>query len=610
MLTFMTRKLILAACAAALACTGFAGKPKITSQDELPRFTYEFKGDITAVLTSDAEYARLAPRVRADLERLLSDYDIQDRTTVQGIHGSLLSLDLNDGNFDAALQHIARMRELEEKPSSRLITGLLATAYIEARRATEYPDEAAFRAAFKKAYEAKINALPWEIVGEDIKQAKGSAEIVTEALILGSIKSQFQEGVDKNGTISGDVASAIVGARSSVRNFVPLKAERVEVLSAYIEANRVEKADIWAARNFDLGADDSLTPVIVGVWDSGVDMPIFEALGVVNEAARGIAFDLNADPVPELLFPLTPQQLERYPDAKAFTKGLQDLRASIDSPQAEALRKRMSGLKKDEVKDFFEELSIFANYTHGTHVAGISIAGNPAARLVAGRITFDHKMIPDLPTLESVAKEAAAMRATVEYFRAAKARVVNMSWGGGARGYEIALEMNGAGGTPEERKALARQMFVLSRDALTAAMHEAPEILFVVAAGNSDNDVGFDEMIPSGIDLPNILTVGAVDMAGDETSFTSHGASVDVHANGYEVDSYLPGGDREKYSGTSMASPNVTNLAAKLFAIDPSLTALDVIELIRGGAERTADGRRNLIHPRKSLELLKARKGV
>jgi hypothetical protein len=152
MFSTMTRKLLLSMLAAALAGTGLADKPRITSQDELPRFTYEFTGDVTAVLTGEEEFAALAPRVRADLERLLNEYDIVDRTTVQGIHGSLLSLDLLDGDYAGALEHIARMRELEEKPSSKLLTGLLAMSYIEARRVTEYPDEAAFRAAFKKTY--------------------------------------------------------------------------------------------------------------------------------------------------------------------------------------------------------------------------------------------------------------------------------------------------------------------------------------------------------------------------------------------------------------------------------------------------------------------------
>jgi subtilisin family serine protease len=605
----MIRNLLLAIGCCALVGTGLAQKPQITSQDQLPRFTYDYAGDVTAVITSETAYATLAAKVRADLERLLTDYDIQDRTTVQGIHGNLLSLDLLEGRYDSAAKHIAIMRELEVKPAAKLLTGLLAEAYIEARQATEFPNEAAFRQAFRSAYATRINALPWAIVGENLKQAKGSAEIVTEALILGNLQGSFQPGVDKNGTISGDIATSLLGARSTVLNFVPLKAERVAVLTAFIEANRVDKPDIWADRNFNLGAADTLTPVVVGVWDSGIDLPIFSALGLVNEAATGIAFDLHANRVPELLFPVTAEQLERYPAQKAFIKGLQDLRASVDSPEAAALRKRMSELKQEEVKDFLEELSLFGNYTHGTHVAGISTAGNPAARLTAARITFDHRMIPEVPTIAQAHKDAAAGQATVDYFRAAGTRVVNMSWGGGARGIEIALEMNGAGGTPEERKALARQIFVIARDGLTAAMASAPEILFVVAAGNSDNDVNFDEMIPSGIDLPNILTVGAVDQAGDVTSFTSHGSSVDVHANGYEVESYIPGGDREKYSGTSMASPNVTNLAAKLFAIKPALTPKDVTELILGGAERSADGRLNLMNPRKSLDLLKARMG-
>ena len=78
-----------------------------------------------------------------------------------------------------------------------------------------------------------------------------------------------------------------------------------------------------------------------------------------------------------------------------------------------------------------------------------------------------------------------------------------------------------------------------------------------------------------------------------------------MHANGFEVDSFVPGGDRLKLSGTSMAAPQVTNLAAKLFALNPDLTVAQVKSLILGSADR--NGRVNLINPRAALA--KARAG-
>jgi subtilisin family serine protease len=102
--------------------------------------------------------------------------------------------------------------------------------------------------------------------------------------------------------------------------------------------------------------------------------------------------------------------------------------------------------------------------------------------------------------------------------------------------------------------------------------------------------------------------VGAVDQAGDETSFTSFGKNVIAYADGFEVESYVPGGNRLKLSGTSMASPEVTNLAAKLFAIDPSLKPADVIDLIKGGLDPSASNPKILLlNPKKSIDLLKAR---
>jgi subtilisin family serine protease len=53
-----------------------------------------------------------------------------------------------------------------------------------------------------------------------------------------------------------------------------------------------------------------------------------------------------------------------------------------------------------------------------------------------------------------------------------------------------------------------------------------------------------------------------------------------------------------------MASPNVSNLAAKLFALDPSLTPEQVRALIVKGATRSDDGKLPLIDPQRSVELL------
>ncbi|MBM3872728.1 MAG: hypothetical protein FJ382_03170 [Verrucomicrobia bacterium] len=600
-----------------------AEKPRITSQDQLPRYSYPFTGKVTAVLTSDAAYAPLAEAVRKDLEKLLADYEIADRATLREVIGTLVSLDVHAGRYESAKQRIAQLRELEEKPAAKLMTGMLAEVYMDTRRSGEHASEAAFRSAFQQAYARRVAALPWDVVADNVRAAKGSAEIATEALLLGSVESSLQPGVDKTGAVSGDVAWSLVAQRTSLAHYLPLKAERAAALSAYIAANARVKQDIWAARGASLGTGGAaLPPVVMAVWDSGVDMAPFSNQRWVNTAeipgngvdddrngfiddVHGIAFDLDSQRVPEILAPLDAAQREAYPRMRDKTKGILDLQASIDSRESQALKQELAALKPEQAGPFIESLNFFGNFTHGTHVAGIAAAGNPAVRLMAARITFDHRMIPDLPTRERSERDARAARDAIAYFRQHGVRVVNMSWGGSPRDIEAALEANGAGGTPEERRRTAREYFQIFRQAMTEAMASAPEILFVAAAGNSDNDAAFAEFVPSGIDLPNILTVGAVDQAGEETSFTSFGPNVDVFANGFEVESFLPGGERMKYSGTSMAAPNVANLAGKLLALNPALTTDQLVSLIKVGADTLPGGRVRLIHPQRSVELLR-----
>lgn len=107
-----------------------------------------------------------------------------------------------------------------------------------------------------------------------------------------------------------------------------------------------------------------------------------------------------------------------------------------------------------------------------------------------------------------------------------------MSWGEAQKDAEDSLEQNGIGSSAEERREIAREVFAEQRKGLFGAIKNAPDILFVCAAGNEDNNVEFDEYIPSSFDLPNLLVVGAVDQAGDPTTFTSFGRTVEVCTTG------------------------------------------------------------------------------
>jgi subtilisin family serine protease len=315
-----------------------------------------------------------------------------------------------------------------------------------------------------------------------------------------------------------------------------------------------------------------------------------------------LAYDLEYRVATGELFPIPVPLQPKLPKLLELTKGFSDLLSNVDSPEATQVKLLMANLKPEEYKATTENLSLVNNYVHGTHVAGIVAEGNPWVRLAVARISFDYTLVPDpCPSRELAARAAQAYEAWVDFFRKNQVRVVNMSWGETVKSIEGSLERCGIGKTPAERQALAREMFDVHRSALTKAFSSAPEILFVTSAGNSNSDASFNEQIPSSIVLPNLLTVGAVDRAGDEAPFTSYGPTVAVHANGYQVESFLPGGKRVALSGTSMSAPNVANLAAKLLAARPALKPTEVIEIIRETAEKTEDGRRVLIHPAKAM---------
>ena len=601
----MLTRFALVACLLGIAVApAFAQpKPKIEKAADLPRFTYRIDGRVEDIVRDPSKFRPFAAEVRRDTESVLAKYQIDDRATLRQLEGELALLDYLDGNYDQALQRAAQIKELQEKPAEKLLSGMQLRAMIEAQRKEGSAASEAYRKEVGRLIAADLSKMPYALVQNEVKEAKAGAEIASEALMLGYVRNVIQPTVDKTGSLSSDLAPTIVNARFRLVATLPLKDTLVGAYGSWLAAHHVDKPDIWAARNVALPPGKPYAPVNVAIWDSGIDLPLFPGRGVKDAGKPAvIAFDRFSMPAKGELQPIPADLKGRIPQMKARLKGFSDLQSNIDSPEATALKKYLSALKPDEYKSAIEELQLSGNWMHGTHVAGIAVAGNPYARLVVGRIEFDWHLLPDpCPTRELALRDARNAQAYVDFFKRNHVRVVNMSWGGSVKGVEEALEMCNIGKDPDDRKAIARDLFDIQKDALTRAFASAPGILFVTAAGNSDQNASFAEDIPADISLPNLITVGAVDKAGDEASFTSYGPTVVVDANGYQVESVIPGGEKVAESGTSMASPQVANLAAKMLAVDPRLTPPQVIAVIRATATPSADGRRKLIDPKKAL---------
>jgi len=605
MIRVMHTRLVVGITGALITVLLFGQAPKkITRAADVPQFQYSVKGKVEDLVKSEEAFRPFAAQVRKNVESILRDYEVDDASTKRGLFSVLASLDLLEGHDEDARRRLGEIKALEEKPAAKALSGLITGAILEARSSVHDRTSPAYRQAVYAAVKRALDGLPFDIVQNDLKTTKASIEIGSKALVIGQLRAAFDPVVEKTGGLSSDLANALPGVRVMLVERLPLKDTLNEVLGAYLAAHAKEKKDIWTDREVTLAAGKNYQPVNLAVWDSGVDLAIFGDRVVKDASGQPAvrAYDIAARKTTGNLYPLSHEQARRFPQAKKELKGISDLQANVESPEATELRQTMAKLKPEEVRPFMEELSLFSVYAHGTHVAGILTAGNPYARLVTGRLTFDWKMIPDpCPSRAQTDRDAAASQDYVDFFKANHVRVVNMSWGSSVKEVEDGLEKCGIGKDIEERKKTAREWFDVEKNALEKAMLSAPDILFVAAAGNSNADSSFDETIPASLRIPNLLTVGAVDQAGDEAAFTSYGPTVVVDANGYEVESYIPGGDRLKMSGTSMASPNVANLAAKILVVNPKLKPAEVIGIVRQTADKSADGRRNLIDPKKAV---------
>ena len=98
------------------------------------------------------------------------------------------------------------------------------------------------------------------------------------------------------------------------------------------------------------------------------------------------------------------------------------------------------------------------------------------------------------------------------------------------------------------------------------------------AVGN--NNIGISGVAPN-----NMITVGSIDSDGDRSSFSNYGTTVDIYAPGGSIYSTLPNNRYGYMSGTSMAAPHVTGVAALMLSSCNYMTAEQLKEHILDNAD-------------------------
>ena len=195
----------------------------------------------------------------------------------------------------------------------------------------------------------------------------------------------------------------------------------------------------------------------------------------------------------------------------------------------------------------------FDDNNHGTHVSGtIAAVGNNAVGVVG--VNWRARIMP-LKFLSATGSGTTANAiAAINYSTLMGARISNNSWGGG--GFSQALS-----------------------DAIGAA--GAAGQVFVAAAGNANVNNDITPSYPCSYTLANIVCVAATDANDLRATFSNYGAtSVDLGAPGVSILSTTPANTYSSFSGTSMATPHVSGVAALALASDPGLTVAGLKALI------------------------------
>ena len=210
------------------------------------------------------------------------------------------------------------------------------------------------------------------------------------------------------------------------------------------------------------------------------------------------------------------------------------------------------------------------NYGHGTHCAGIIGAEENNGIGIAGVASFSQGKVK-IMAVKGLSDfgfgTTGSLLSSLDYAIEHGANISSNSWG------------SNESVTPWEEKMWSN------------ILENNPNHIFVAAAGNDNLMINSTyKPMACGLDAPNLLCVASSTIYDTKSSFSNYGKDwVDVFAPGSNIYSTYPNNQYAIMSGTSMATPHVTGLAALVMSMRNNLSGEEVKELIKANVqEKTA----------------------
>jgi subtilisin family serine protease len=402
----------------------------------------------------------------------------------------------------------------------------------------------------------------------------------------------------------------------------------------YLQQSRVIKwgtqkmaLNKWVLKNSKLGivtisfcAVSVASAANIGVVDSGTDFkhPVLQERSWINPG--GLPGDSFSDDVHGWNFAENNNQVIDYSYLGTFspdTAKFFEIQLRVMEGTATEEDKKWIAEKRKDPK-FIEELSTFANFVHGTHVAGITARTAEQAKVMAAKIipTKIKRAAAAIASLLSsgnfgvfaleeptsggpmddimmngalgmlAGRQVEMLTKVGQYLGVTKMEVANCSFGtGGAQGRMIAKLVGKMLLKRDLNEAEAAKYGRYFMDQIiakgSAFMTASTQTLFVVAAGNDGADNDKEPVFPANVKVNNSITVAATRGFDKLASFSNYGTTmVDIAAPGVGIVSTIPGDGQMAMSGTSQASPFVANLAGKVLDKNPNLKPAEVKQIL------------------------------